>query len=65
MKAAAEYYHVVLFIRPHEVVLTVDSADEILMCHTIHMKAAEQYFLVVLYVLFLMFQKIFLCQIPP
>ena len=47
MKAIEQYFHVALFIMLYKVVLSFDSADEILVS-TIQMKAVEQYFQVVL-----------------
>jgi len=50
MRATEQYFPVVLFIMVFKVVLTFESVDEILKCCvTIH-EAAEQYFLVMLFV---------------
>ena len=50
MKATEQYFPVVLFIMLYKVVLTFESADEIL-CVTIQTKAFEQHFLVVLFIM--------------
>ena len=47
MKAIEQHFPVVLFIMLYNVVLTLESVDKILK-RAIHMKAAEQYFSVVL-----------------
>ena len=46
MKAAEQYFPVVLFITLHKVILTFESVDEILKC-AIQVKTIEQYFPVV------------------
>ena len=51
MKATEQFFPVVLFIMLYKVVLTFESADEILKCDvTIQMKVTEQSFLVVLFI---------------
>ena len=50
MKATEQYFPVVLFIMLYKVVLTFESADEILKFN-IQMKATEQYFPVVLFIM--------------
>ena len=50
MKAIEQYFHVVLFIMLHRVVLTFKSVDKPY-CVTIQMKAIEQYFHVVLFIM--------------
>ena len=47
MKAAKQYFPVVLFMRLYNVVLTFESVNEILECD-IQMKASEHYSTVVL-----------------
>ena len=50
MKAAEQYFPVVLFITLYKVVLTFESVDEILKCdHS--MKVIEQFFPVVLFII--------------
>ena len=50
MKATAQYFPVVLFIRLYKVVLSFEFVDEILKCdHAVQMKATEQSFPVVLF----------------
>ena len=49
MKAAKQYFPVVLFIILFKVVSTFESLDELLKCE---MKATEQYFPVVLFLFF-------------
>ena len=49
MKAAEQYFPMVLFIVLYKVILTFESVDEILNV-SIQMKATEQYFPVVLFV---------------
>ena len=48
MKAAEQYFPVVLFIMLYKVVLTFKSVDKILKCDN-QMKAIEQYFPVMLF----------------
>ena len=50
MKATGQYFPVVLFIMLCKVVLTFESADEILKFN-IQMKATKQYFPVVLFIM--------------
>ena len=50
MKATEQYFPVVLFIMLYKVVLTFESADEILKFN-IQMKATEQYFPVILFIM--------------
>ena len=50
MKAIEQYFHVVLFIILHKVVLTFKSVDETIVCdHS--QKAVEQYIHVVLFII--------------
>ena len=50
MKAAEQYFPMVLFIILYKLVLTLESADEILKCN-IQVKATERYFPVVLFIM--------------
>ena len=50
MKATEQYFPVGLFTMLYKVVLTSESADEILKFKFIQMKATEQYFPVVLFI---------------
>ena len=50
MKVIEQYFHVVLFVKLHKMVLTFWSVDETLVLAT-HMKANEEYFHWVLIIL--------------
>ena len=51
MKATKQFFPVVLFFMLYKVVLTFESVDEILKCDLIQIKATEQYFLLVVFVM--------------
>ena len=52
MKATEQYFPVVLFIMLYKVVLTFKSVDEILQCNLSNESYTEQYFSMVLLIMF-------------